>query len=294
MSDFDGVGAEPGLQITVGPFLFRVRSSIPSVRAHLERFYCDYPLRCSAESHFDVTVVPARRARGRFRAESDLYINGLQPFNPLPVHLSGPSVEWALNWSVGGGAHRWVMLHAAVVERNGRVVVMPAPPGSGKSTLCTALAFSGWRLFSDEFTLLDPDSSDIVPAPRPISLKETSIDVIARRYPEAVRSSELIDTEGTRFVHVRPQQDSIARAAERAVPGWIVFPKYTAGAPTSLKPLSKADTLMLISAQSFNQNYLGVRGFRALERLVRASDCYNLEYSDLDDVLPRLEGLTRF
>jgi predicted ATPase len=31
-------------------------------------------------------------------------------------------------------------------------VILPAPPGSGKSTLCAALVTRGWRLLSDELT----------------------------------------------------------------------------------------------------------------------------------------------
>jgi predicted ATPase len=46
------------------------------------------------------------------------------------------------------------MLHAAVVEKNGKALILPALPGSGKSTLSAALAMNGWRFLSDEFTMI--------------------------------------------------------------------------------------------------------------------------------------------
>ena len=48
---------------------------------------------------------------------------------------------------------------------------------------------------------------------------------------------------------------------------------------------------MRLTDQSFNYNYLGARGYQCVVDLVGRSDCYTLEYSDLDDVLPRLDAL---
>ena len=64
-------------------------------------------------------------------------------------------LEWGLNWCVAGHAHQYLMLHAAALERNGRAVILPGDPGAGKSTLTAALMLSGWRLLSDEITLVD-------------------------------------------------------------------------------------------------------------------------------------------
>ena len=76
------------------------------------------------------------------------------------------------------------MLHAAVVERNGSALFLPAMPGSGKSTLCAALTYRGWRLFSDEFGLIEPARGAVLPLPRAIPLKNRSIEVIRRFAPQ--------------------------------------------------------------------------------------------------------------
>lgn len=105
-------------------------------------------------------------------------------------------------------------------------------------------------------------------------------------------TAEKLDFEEVRFVHVRPPQESIRRVAEDAEARWIIFPKYAEGSDTVIEPLSKADCLIDLTDQSFNYNYLGTRGFMCLVDLVKRSDCYTLTYSNLDDVIARIDQLT--
>jgi HprK-related kinase A len=269
----------------------RVRSELPGVGEHLARFYSDFPARASEGEHFDVAIVRGQRLRRWLRPQSSFVVNGTRPFLPLPATLAGPAFEWGLNWCIGSKSHRWIVAHAAVVERHGRVLMMPAASGSGKSTLCAALACSGWRLFSDEFALIDPETGRLWPAPRPISLKNASIELIAEHYADVVYGPEGIDVDGARFVHLRSSADSVRRSQESAPVGWIVLPQYSANAQTTLERIPKAQALMELAGQSFNYNYL-LSGYSALAELVRGADCFRVEYSVLDDVLERLTRLT--
>jgi HprK-related kinase A len=280
-----------GVQVEIGPFRVRVRSELPAVAEHLQRFYVDFPMRESDTGHFDIALVRGSGVRRWVRPQANVVVNGARPFLPLPATLAGPMMEWALNWCIGRNAHRWIALHAAVVERAGRTMIMAAPPGAGKSTLCAALTVAGWRLFSDEFALVDSESGWIVPAPRPVALKNASIEIIRGRGADIICGPEGRDVEGARFVHMRPPSDSVRRAREGAPPGWVVLPRYAAGHPTSLEALPKAQALVQLADQSFNYNFLGPKGYTSLVELVRRSACYRLEYSDLDDVLARLAQL---
>jgi ABC-type cobalamin/Fe3+-siderophores transport system ATPase subunit len=71
------------------------------------------------------------------------------------------------------------------VERNGKALLLAGPSGAGKSTLCAALITRGWRLLSDEAAMIRPDDGLIQPYPRPICLKNASIDLIAEAVPDA-------------------------------------------------------------------------------------------------------------
>jgi hypothetical protein len=281
-----------GVQIEMGPFLVRVRSELGGVGDYLRLFYDGFPMQDSLDAHFDLAVVGGRGLRQWIRPQAIAVVNGARPYFPMPAGLAGAVFEWALNWCVGRYAQRWVVVHAAVAERGGRALLLPAAPGSGKSTLVAGLAYAGWRFLSDEFALVDPGTGDVWPAPRPISLKDASIEVIRSRWPDVVVGPEGRDVNDARFVHARPPLESIRRMREPARPAWVVLPRWTAGQPTTLRPLARARALMSLADQSFNYNYLGPDGFRTLAGIVGAADCYTLEYSDLDDAIARLTRMT--
>lgn len=283
--------ATSGVQVSIGPFLVRVRSDLYGVHQYLSQLYGDFQLAAEEGGHFDIAVVASRGVRRWVRPQANLIVNGERPFLPLPGNLAGAGFEWSLNWCVGNQAPRWVAVHAAVLERGGRALILSAESGAGKSTLCAALALNGWRLFSDEFALIDPDTGLLTPLPRPVSLKNASIEIIRRRSANLVFGPQGVDIEGARFVHMKPPVESVRRAREEARPAWVVLPRWAAGRPTTIEPLPKAHALLRMTDQSFNYNHLGRKGFECVADLVRRSDCYTLEYSDLDDVLTRVELL---
>ena len=161
---------------------------------------------------------------------------------------------------------------------------MPAPSGSGKSTLCAALLFRGWRLLSDELAIITPASSLLVPLPRAVSLKNASIEVMQRFAGDKVRFGSIVhDTTKGRVGHFAAPSDAVRRADELAAPGWIVFPRYEAGAPANLAPLPRGQALMRLVENAFNYNVHQRGGFEALANLVQASACRTFHYSDLDE-----------
>lgn len=283
--------ATRGVQVSLGPFLVHVRSDLPGVHEYLHRLYADFHVAAGEGGHFDIAVVASRGLRRWMRPQANLIVNGERPFLPLPGNLAGAGFEWSLNWCVGNQAPQWVAVHAAVLERAGRALILSAESGAGKSTLCAALTLAGWRLFSDEFALIDPDSGRVSPLPRPVSLKNASIEIIRQRGAHTVFGPEGVDIEGARFVHMKPPLDSVRRAGEQAMPAWVILPRWSAGRPTRIEPLAKAHALLRMTDQSFNYNHLGAKGFECVADLVRRCDCYTLEYGDLDDVLTRLESI---
>jgi hypothetical protein len=192
-------------------------------------------------------------------------------------------LEWGLNWCVSSHCHQYLIVHAAVLERSGRALVLPAPPGSGKSTLCAGLVSRGWRLLSDELTLIEPLSGNIVALARPISLKNDSIEIIRRFAPGSVLGPTVHDTLKGSVAHLKAPADSVRRAAEPARPGWIVLPRYEPGAQASLAPLSKGRAFMQLADNAFNYSLHGRGGFEVLARMIEACTCYEFAYSDLDE-----------
>ena len=190
-----------------------------------------------------------------------------------------------MNWVIAATAHQYLIIHAAAVERNGLALLLPAPPGSGKSTLCAGLAFRGWRLLSDELALVRPDTGHIMALARPISLKNESIDVIGRFAPDAVMGTPTEGSAKGTIVLVKPPTASIESIDKQAQPRWIVFPKYQAGAALQLTERSKAATFVQLGESAMNYNILGEIGFSTMAELIERCDIGDFIYSDLDEAV---------
>ncbi len=286
--------AGTGLGLRFGPFNLTIRSDLKSFGSLAHSLYAPYPLPEAGEmTDFHVGIRRPRGMRRWLRRQACFTIDGQSPFAPYTVEHAFPALEWGINWCVATRAHHLLMLHSAGVERNGRAILFPASPGDGKSTLCTALIHSGWRLMSDEFGLVRPEDGMLLPLPRLIPLKNESIDVIRRFRPEAIIGPAFLETRKGTVAHVRPPLESIRRMHEPARPRWFVFPRWIANAPLTLEPMAKSQAFLMVATNAFNYEVLDEAAFRLVADLVGSCDCYSLSYSDLDEAVAALDELSR-
>lgn len=285
--------AGPGIWLRTGPFSLHVQSRLPRVAEGLYELYGQFEIRDAqnAFADFHVEINSPRGLRRWFRPQVNFSFDGDLPFKPLPLDQAYPMLEWGLNWCVTMHAHQYLIIHAGVVEKNGVAAILPAPPGSGKSTLTAGLVLSGWRLLSDELTLIDRKTGLIHPLPRPVSLKNESIPLIQHFSSAAVINRASHDTAKGTVAHLRPPRDSVRRQHEPAHPGWVIFPKWTANAPATLSPRSRAETFIYLAENAFNYSHLGADGFRAGTHLIEQADCYDFEYSHLDEAIATFNRL---
>jgi HprK-related kinase A len=124
-----------------------------------------------------------------------------------------------------------------------------------------------------------------------VSQKNASIGVIRARFPGAVFSPEVAGTDKGTVAHMKPPAGALARADEPARPGWIVYPRYQAGAATQAAPLGRADAFMRAAGNAFNYSILGVHGFDALAGVVDRCAAVEFTYSNLDEAVAWFDRL---
>ena len=277
----------------IGPFTVRIDSEIDAVQQGLSQLYCDYTrLTPDVFCDFYVRVFAPSGVRRFFRKQVLFAFDQFVPFKPLPYAQAFPFFEWGLNWCISGYSHQFLIIHAAVIEKHGKALILPGTPGSGKSTLCAALINKGWRLLSDELALVDRQSGLITPVPRPVSLKNQSIDLIADTFPHNEFSPVVHDTLKGSVALMRPPTESILRAAEVALPCLVVFPKYLCHSVMKLTALPKAEAFMKLADLSFNYDVLGGEGFNTLVNLVERCRTYDFVYDgDFDEACDCFEQL---
>lgn len=280
------------LLLRLGPFVVRLTANVPTLAGDIALMYADFST-CAADTFADFHVEVARAAgvRGWFKPQVRFFFDGQPSFIPLPAAQAFAMLEWGLNWCVAAHAHQYLVIHAAVVEKNGCAALLPAPPGAGKSTLCAALVLRGWRLLSDELALYDQGSGRVYGMSRPMNLKNRSIDVIRQFAPDAVMTAPMPDTTKGTVALLRPSTHSVVCAEVPARVRWIVLPRYVADAPPELLPNGRARTFMLLAEQSFNYGIQGEAGFEALGQLVDTCSCYRFTYGQLDDAVHVFDDL---
>jgi hypothetical protein len=200
--------------------------------------------------------------------------------------------RWLLGWREQVELwHDVVLLHAAVVEREGRAMLMPALPGSGKSTLGAALGLSGWRLMSDEFGALDLRDGQLRSVLKPAALKNDSIEII-RRFGGALAAMgpSFPGTRKGTVAHLLPLPGAVQRVAERATPACVLMPRWQQGSPTVLEPLDPRLAFSQLAFNAFNYAVTGADGFEALVDIAERCRAWRLVYGDLDDAVVTLKA----
>ncbi|MCK9605994.1 MAG: HprK-related kinase A [Methylomonas sp.] len=289
-SNFTRCISSDGLGLKIGPFTVCLKSSVPSVAEHLIGLYGGFKLVSKDEFiDFQVSIGFPNNLRRFIYQQAIFSFDNYYPFLPLPLPQAGAMFEWGLNWCVANQSHQYLIIHAAVVERDGYAIILPGVPGSGKSTLCAALVCSGWRLLSDEMTLLSLVNGRIYPIPRPISLKNQSIDIIKNFSDKAVITSIVPNTIKGTLGHMRTFEKCLSCIDIPAIPSRIIFPRYTLGSNNLLKPINKHHAFMKVAENSFNFNVLGAVGFNAIKKLIVDCDVYEFEYHSLREAIMLFE-----
>lgn len=286
--------ATQGLAVSVGPFKCQIKSTLANVSQHIHLLYADAVIDAEAEfADFPIEINRSKGLRGWLKPQATFTFNGTVPFTPLPLNQAAALLEWGINWCVSAHAHQYLIFHAAVVEKNDRAIIMPAPSGSGKSTLCAGLVSRGWRLLSDELTLLATDDGRVHGFAKPISLKNASIAIIKDFWPQAVCGKMCKDTQKGTVAHLKPPAGSMACSKVPVSPAFVIFPKYAASSAGELTPKEKGQAFMALVENAFNYHLLGAAGFRVLQTVMDEVEVFDFEYSDLEQAVNVFESLVR-
>jgi hypothetical protein len=186
-------------------------------------------------------------------------------------------------------------IHAGLVRCGGKCLLLPAESGAGKSTLVAGLAAAGYEIWGDDTAVLTVDSFQARPVPCGIGLKPGSWPILAGGgFPRLAQAPIHTRPDGKRVRYLLPPDYAVADAMATAPIGWIVFPRFDAGAQTALVSVSKAEALrrLLPGFVRLGSNDLEASHVAQLVRWVDGVPAYDLHLSSLDEAIILLDGLT--
>jgi len=279
------VAAQPGHRFDrfqIGPVDLAVRAVLPDVMDDLRRLYAPCHRGELDESDLDLTtqmVIEARpdRVSLPLRRRYTIVADG----EPLFTHRQAgevlPYMEWAVNnrYMTRGTDH--LQFHASTVSWQGQGVAFAASSGSGKSTLAAVLLAGGWQYLCDEFALIHRESKLLQPFPKAICVKEGSFDVVRSLNMPLLAREHFAKAYKGRVGYVSPhamRRDAVSGPVPMRM---LVFPRYTGTDSPTLRPMHRAEAMMLLSTMSFNRGALGSESMELLTDVLGGASCYRLE-----------------
>jgi HprK-related kinase A len=280
------------LVLQIGPIAFRVGSEWRAPLDALAALYAGYPKPADGLCDFTVRLEPEKQWRRFIRPSVAIRGDYILPdAAPLALAHGLLAAEMGMNLQMALGQKRYLLLHAATVEKDGRALIMTGESGAGKSTLAALLGERGWRLMGDEFALLDMDTGMLLPFPRAVSLKNKAIAVMEAEVDSARFGPRLDGTPKGAIRHMRPNADSLGRMGEGAKPALILFPRF--GEAAAVRGVGQAEVFIRLTQASTNYVALGRRGFDALTGMVRSIPALAIDYPDTETAIGLIDDFRR-
>ena len=180
-----------------------------------------------------------------------------------------------------------VAMHAAALTYKEHLLILPGMSGAGKSTFASYLMYNGFKLYSDELTVIN-SQNEIVPLPLCSTIKEGSWEFVSGFMPNISKLQHHLRFDEQKVKYLVPP--SIVYQEESIQNSYILFPQYKKGSQTLLEPLSTVEALHFLINSQYHlidpNNFDKVYEFLLF---ITNSKLFRLTYSDADDALNILE-----
>ena len=252
----------------LGPLAVRLTYSsddlarrIGPIFRHLESETAEGELRCAV----------AEFGHGLARIGEDGRGSILVPADQLGVRLKGMLVERMFAQGTVAA------LHAALLSKDGRGVLLLGSPGAGKSTLALALMNHGYSYGSDDVTLIEADGS-VTGVPLAPGVKEGSWQIAQALGAELTPLPAYLRPDGQATRFVRLTEDSIARTCR--VDRIVGLQRDGAVIPESCTLATEGALAELLRESRSSGGKCTVETMAALIRLVRGATAVELHYAE--------------
>ena len=279
-----------------------VRSTSQDFAVDLRRLFRSFPVTAgdsaSADLTFSVIVSPPSSNRTT-RPFHYVYRDDVRAGRTTNYWHIFRLLEWQTNLFMGEEVERFFLLHAGTVAINGVGIVFPAPSESGKTSLTMALTRRGYRYMSDEFAVIDSQTGELHPFPKPLSVKNISIfPDLARRENIWVgpktgeRGVELDASAEVPVWYVHPEDVSRNPTGDPVPVGFVIFPRYAPNEKPRIEPVTAGEAARKLIENSVNFHRFGGEGLRVVAQLAQAAQCFSLTINDLDTTTTLIDELT--
>ena len=184
-----------------------------------------------------------------------------------------------------------ITIHSGALSYKSKTLLLIGVSGSGKSTLCSYLMKNGFKLFSDELSLISLEEK-LIPLPLGLSIKEGSWKVLEDLEFDLknLYSHKRFDNQKVKIV----TSDNYAQENLSLKNGTIIFPKYIANSQTTFKEIDIIETLQKITNSQYDiSNPKSSKIVEQWLRVLDSCDYYTLTYSNLKEAKNKIREIMK-
>ena len=168
-------------------------------------------------------------------------------------------------------------LHAGAVGKNGKAYLFSGFTTAGKTTLTAYLCACGWGYLSDDCVFLNRQTSQVLPYPKPIHLRQGGYDVLVN----SEKMHESMEWIQDRYVYTPSTVIWTPMDLEKI----FFIERATDNAVRRMTAALSIETLMKNASAHYDVDIKLIQFLNGL-----SSKCFYLKYNDLEYVRRRIDG----
>lgn len=194
--------------------------------------------------------------------------------------------------NVGAPPRGVVEVHAALVSKEGRGVVIVGPNYAGKSTLATALWARGWNLLCDDIAFLRSATLRASPATRRVQLRETSRELVGEELWHAVQRTPSCSPTLEGFLFHPHEVRGDEPPSDTALTAIVFLERRGIQVdPGEGRAINPARAAVALFPYAFNlRDKPFIDGMRVIAPITAAVPSYDLGRGDLSAMVSRVEA----
>ena len=268
----------PSLKISICS-LIRNDSSILSKQVCFSFIGLTFEIDCGdtvteslVSKNFDATEIGRARNAKYIVCKTDEYFLVESPYGNVQTAATDAEFLYALEKAITLEAQRQrptlYFIHGAVLEFEGKAILLIGAPGAGKSTLAWALLHHGFQYLSDELAPIDLSTLTVYPYPHAICLKKKPPAPYA--LPEGV-----LYTSGTIHIPVKQMPSATCTAPQPVRSLFFVTYDPSAMEP-SILPIGRPEGAARLYSNTLNALAHAGAGLGQAISIAKACRCFTL------------------
>ncbi len=216
--------------------------------------------------------------------EHRLYCNGeliYRTYDYLDIFLF-------LEWQICGlitRSDRYLLVHAGLVAKGGKGVLLSGPSGAGKTTLVSSLVLRDFDYITDEMVVVDPTEAVIRPFPRTLTVEEEALSsspgLLVRLRERSLGQKRPF--WGNRWFLDTRTGEGISQIKA------VLFPAYEPTLPPAMQELSRSEGVFELTKNTFNLSRFQGKGLDLLLAICRNTRFYRLRTANLEETVQLVE-----